>query len=405
MYREADGVQRVKRRGGGRARSLVGNERGAISFFLAAGMTVFLSATAIAVDLGMLATARAEAQNAADAAALAGASSLIFLPGDADNARAWAKEYATRNKVRGQAVTLRDQDIDIIGDTVRVRVHRTGTHGGQVSTTFGRVIGFDGVDVSTVAAAEASIQVGQVNCLLPFTLADRWVDFGSPEFDPSEGDYYEPPYRPDGSLNQNYVGYDQIGELITLSPSQGGSSEKGKGKKSEGGSAVSSRVMPSVYNLWLPDGENGTPQLRVRINGCPDRDRDYSPQLGDALSREPGNVQTLVREIRAILADPAYAGQYYDEGCSCVRDSNDGNAVVTGGLRYRAIPVHDVTTFKKQGSGPHFTISHFVGVFIDSVDPGPQGTANVYARIMPAIGLSGGSNPAGPLVRAIRLVQ
>jgi hypothetical protein len=376
-------------------RALVSNERGATALFLAAGMSVFLSATAIAVDLGMLANSRTEAQRVADAAALAGASSLVFLPGNEQNARQWAKDYASRNTVRGQPISLRDQDIDIVGDTVRVRVLRTESHGGQVPTTFARVMGIGGVDISAVAAAEASSQVAAVGCLLPLTVADRWVNFGSPEWDPSEGDYYEPPYRPDGSPNGNYVGYDEIGELFTLSPSQGG---KGKAP----GLPESSRVMPSVYNLWLPRGVNGTPELRIRIMGCPDDDPLGN---GDPMWREPGNVQTLVDEFRDILADPEYSGQYYDDGCKCVRDANSGHEVVTGGLRLRVVPVHDISTFVKQGSGPHFAVSHFMGVFIDSVDPGPKGTANVYARVMPAFGLPGAGAPAGPLVRAVRLVQ
>lgn len=386
----------------GTVQRLVGNERGATAFFLAVGMSVFLGATAIAVDLGMLATARTEAQRTADAAALAGASALVFVPNDKRKAREWAQEYAQLNAVRGTPVTLRDQDIQVIGDTVRVTVVRSQDYGGPVATTFARVFGVDGVDISAVAAAHAAPQSVVVNCLLPLTLADRWVNQGSPEWDPSEGDYYEPPYRPDGSRNMNYVGYDDVGELITLSPSQGGSTETGKGNNSASG-PTSSRVAPSVYNLWLPRGVHGTPELRARVMGCPAPDEIFGP--GDPMWREPGNVQDLVREFRDILADPKYAGQYYDSGCQCVRDGNNGHEVVTGGLRLRAVPVHDVSSFAKEGSGPHFSVSHFIGVFIESTDPGPQGTANVYARVMPAMGMPGGGKTGGPLVRAVRLVQ
>jgi Flp pilus assembly protein TadG len=170
-------------------RRLVGNERGATAFLLAAGMSVFLGATAIAVDLGMLATARTEAQRTADAAALAGASALVFVPNDARKAREWAQEYATLNAVRGIPVTLREQDIQVIGDTVRVTVLRSQDYGGPVETIFARVFGVDGVDISAVAAAHAASQAAVVNCLLPITLADRWVNQGSAEWDPSEGDY------------------------------------------------------------------------------------------------------------------------------------------------------------------------------------------------------------------------
>ena len=84
-----------------------GDERGAISVFLALGVVVFLSMAALSVDLGMLMQRRTEAQRTADGAALAGAASLIYLPGDATNARAWAKQYATPNKVGTSTITLR----------------------------------------------------------------------------------------------------------------------------------------------------------------------------------------------------------------------------------------------------------------------------------------------------------
>jgi len=78
---------------------------------------------------------------------------------------------------------------------------------------------------------------------------------------------------------------------------------------------------------------------------------------------------------------------------------------VTGGLRLRNVPVYDPGTFEKEGSGPHFQMGHFMGVFIESVDDGPPGKANVYARVMPASGVGSSPTGAGPLVRRLRLVQ
>ena len=364
---------------------------------MALGVAMFISIAALAVDLGMLMTARSEAQRTADGSALAGAASLIYNPGDRAQARRWAKRYASRNHVRGAQVVLRDQDIDVIlPDTVRVRVLRTQNYGGPVSTLFARMFGVNEVDVATVAAAQASEEAATVSCLLPVALPDRWVNFGSLEWDPSEGDYYEPPYL-DGLPNANYSGYGTMGELVTLLPSQGG----------EGGgppNSKSTRLQPGYWDLWLPQGVSGTSEIRERILSCPDGpDHGYIPT--DPLWREPGNRQTLADAFQRIIDDPLYSGQYYDPSCTCARDSNDGNAVVTGGLRYRSAPIFDPNTFTQQGSGPHFLISHFVGVFIESVDPGPPGKANVYARIMPTIGF-GNSNPGvGPVVRVLRLVE
>ena len=42
------------------------------------GMMAFLSASMLAIDVGMLMTARNQAQNSADAGALAGATALVY---------------------------------------------------------------------------------------------------------------------------------------------------------------------------------------------------------------------------------------------------------------------------------------------------------------------------------------
>jgi hypothetical protein len=362
---------------------------------VALGIAVFISIAALAVDLGMLMTARTEAQRTADGSALAGAASLIYNPGNQVQARQWAKDYASRNNVRGAQIALRDQDIDVIlPDKVRVRVLRTQNYGGPVTTLFARMFGVNDVDVATVAAAEWSTDAATVSCLLPVAIPDRWVNFLTLEWDPSEGDYYEPPYL-NGQPNPNYSGYGTMGELITLFPSQGG---KGKGPP------PSSRLQPGYWDLWLPQGVSGTSEVRARILGCPDgADNGYVP--GDPMWRESGNRQTLADAFQQVINDPRYSGQYYESSCTCVRDSSNGNAVVTGGLRYRTVPVFDPNTFTQQGSGPHFLISHFVGVFIESVDPGPPGQANVYARIMPTLGF-GNDNPGiGPLTKVLRLVE
>ena len=60
-----------------RFRHLRDNERGMTLVFVATGFMAFLSATTLAIDVGMFMTARSQAQNAADAGALAGAVSFV----------------------------------------------------------------------------------------------------------------------------------------------------------------------------------------------------------------------------------------------------------------------------------------------------------------------------------------
>src|SRR3954470_10074074 len=59
-------------------RHLAAGERGMSLVFVCAGMLAMLSATTLAIDVGMFMTARSQAQNAADAGAHAGAVALAF---------------------------------------------------------------------------------------------------------------------------------------------------------------------------------------------------------------------------------------------------------------------------------------------------------------------------------------
>jgi Flp pilus assembly protein TadG len=60
------------------ARKLIRDERGMSLVFVGLGLMGFVAATMLAIDVGMLMTARAQAQNSADAGAHAGAVALAF---------------------------------------------------------------------------------------------------------------------------------------------------------------------------------------------------------------------------------------------------------------------------------------------------------------------------------------
>src|SRR6476661_7747231 len=61
-----------------RLRKLTSDERGFSLVFVGLGCMAFVAASMLAIDVGMLMTARSQAQNSADAGALAGATALAF---------------------------------------------------------------------------------------------------------------------------------------------------------------------------------------------------------------------------------------------------------------------------------------------------------------------------------------
>ena len=113
-----------------RFRHLRHDERGMSFAFVGIGFFAFLSATTLAIDVGMFMAARNQAQNSADAGALAGAIALGFNSftdrtptGPAVQA---AMNGAKANVVIGEQVSIDPPDVtfpnDPFGQPTRVKV-------------------------------------------------------------------------------------------------------------------------------------------------------------------------------------------------------------------------------------------------------------------------------------------
>ena len=74
------------------------DESGMSLVFVGLGLMAFLSASILAVDVGMLMTARNQAQNSADAGALAGATALLYDSYDDHSAGGPAVTSASRKR-------------------------------------------------------------------------------------------------------------------------------------------------------------------------------------------------------------------------------------------------------------------------------------------------------------------
>jgi len=174
-------------------------ERGAILIQVAVAMVGLLAFAALVTDYGILWASRRQAQNAADAAALAAAISLEHNPGNYDLARAAAKGVGELNKVFGRSPTINQGAGDTVAATddisfplcppgpgagekacVRVNVYRDEEAHDSIAadplpTFFGRLFGMTAQGVKATATA----QIGSGNsakCLLPFAIIDRWAD-------------------------------------------------------------------------------------------------------------------------------------------------------------------------------------------------------------------------------------
>src|SRR5690348_11804430 len=122
--------------------TMLRNERGVTLALMAITIVLMLSMAALAIDYGRMKTARAEAQRATDAAALAGASAYQESGTQAvldSNARTRARTWIVKNSVAGKQILLSQMD-SVKADFAHQRVDVWFTSA-PVKTWFGNVLG------------------------------------------------------------------------------------------------------------------------------------------------------------------------------------------------------------------------------------------------------------------------
>src|SRR5881392_1586300 len=171
-----------------RLRHVRHDERGMSFVYVGMGFMAFLSATTLAIDVGMFMTARSQAQTSADAGALSGAIALYFndfndrTPGGP--AVQSALSAARANQVISSTVSVTPPDVtfpnDLNGQPTRVKVdvYRTAARSNPIPTLIGSLFGVQQVDIDATATAEVS-PANAMKCVKPFTIPDRWREGGT----------------------------------------------------------------------------------------------------------------------------------------------------------------------------------------------------------------------------------
>src|SRR5712691_3316296 len=166
-------------------RRLRRDERGMTFVFVGMGFMAFMAATTLAIDVGMFMTAKSQAQNAADAGALAGAIALGFndfndrsSTGPAVSA---AISAARANSMMGAAPSVIPADVTFPNDPlgrptrVAVQVFRTTARSNAIPTLIGPLFGVPTVDIGAAATAEVS-PANAETCVKPFMIPDKWQE-------------------------------------------------------------------------------------------------------------------------------------------------------------------------------------------------------------------------------------
>jgi len=407
----------------------LGNERGATIVLVAIAMTALLSICALAIDIGMLFNSRSEAQRAADAGALAGASSLITESDDAARAREWAIETAEHNVVGGSVPDVQetDVDVDLANGRVTVRVLRTADRGSAMGTWFARIFGIDEVDISADATAEVA-PTGRAVCVKPFGIMDRFEDVdedgvyteGVDVYDPlttgylsdfADGDGFENDFgRPivikGGGPGAAGGGGPGGGGPGGGGPGGGGPGGGGPGGGGSGPADCCPGTGPSWYQAWeIPQPGGGF---------CPGGPGGQGAKCYEESIKQcnpsPVDIGTTYSTANGAMTGPTEKGVEFliaqDAGAQWNGETITGSGwdpVWEGSPRYGIVPVfHPAREFSPGNQPIEFT--NFIGIFFESVE-GNGTNQRVFGRIMPARGLLSGEVPASPVVQGVRLVE
>jgi Flp pilus assembly protein TadG len=378
------------------------DERGMSYVFIGMGLMAFMGASMLAIDVGMLMTARNQAQNSADAGALAGALALFYDDYDDRTATGPAVTSAiaaaTRNDVMAGDVSVTPDDVvfpphPITGENnrVQVTVYRRADRGNAMQTQIARFFGIPTAGVAAIATAEVS-PADAVRCPLPFTIPDRWTEVHTPEFDPE--DDYDAVDKKNNPVTPAdvYIGPDDKANYT------GYNAQRDKGIRVVLKADNGSKLAPSMYQVWDVEGGNrGSDDVRDMIANCRSSElMQYNQTFVHKPGMQTGPVGQGISDL--IAQDP---GAYWDA---------TQNKVITNhpsGIspRVRPIPLFDpyyYDTGIAGGRNASLKFVNYLGFFIEEM----RGQ-EVVGIITPISGqrTGAGAPPAAAFPAAIRLVQ
>jgi hypothetical protein len=381
------------------------NRGGATLAVVAVSLVALLAVMSLAIDMGMMYSARNEAQRVADAAALAGASA--YCDDQPHLVVSRAQEYVTQNYVLGDMVDLDEAEIIPAHSEERVTVT---VRRQQIPTWFARIFGVNEVAVAATATAECKA-AGSAKCVRPWAVQDLWFDqelerrvnpnTDTDRFEPDNGDYYVPA-DPVAETGTGY-GADAAdnGMPIALKsqrPNQNELSQPGPGE-------FLMWNMPTDPSLekctqYQPSTPQG--QYANSICGC---NNNYI-QLGVAYPLEFGNVEGPSRFGYSALLDKDPTARWaIDSNGKGYVHSPYGDAserIVTMALMAPLPPGHYTAANLNT-----VTFTNFAKMFIEDIREEGQGNNKVdviYGRFM--YYADGGDGPTtGALVKQLRLIN
>ena len=426
------------------------NERGAILIHVAIAMLGLLAFSAFSIDHGVMMVSRGQAQNAADAGALAAA---LYLanddPDDLAGAQAIAVAAAQTNAVWGSAPDITLADVTFppcpagspgIPDTcVKVDVFRNQRAGGNpLPVFFSSLIGVADQGVKATATAQM-VSSNAAACVLPFAIPDYWFEMredeaGNPAVDdsvvaevfPRDNDPEDGLLNPiDGlsndrwDIDDTYDHHDTgdtpyaAGPLDTYDVSIGYTLDEHHGirvtlKAGTPGTAIN----PGHYfPITLVPGETGASVYRSNISGC---NPGATFEMPYALPNEPGNmIGPTAQGVGDLIAlDP---GAVWNESYQSLPSGRWGRIEGTGcspncatpsgfSPRLRPLPLFDPHAYDagREAGRLDIFLTRFAGFFVERL---VGNDVEGYLSIAPAVAGGGPLDDESSFLRTVILVR
>lgn len=358
------------------------NPLGFVVVTVAMLLVVFLGFGALAVDVGVLFSARTAAQAAADAGALAGAFTFVTNSTDPQPSTAYdhAMSTALSNNILAQSITAPEVTVNVDVGNRRVTVDINRTEG----TFFARALGLYSADIGVRAIAEASPDALAAFCAKPWFIPNTIV--ADPGQTPCEAcTAGQVLIDPNGDVTA--FGQGRIGMPFTIKP----------------GNPQTALAPGQFYAIRMGDSTGGA-DYRDNISTC-------SPEVltcQAVYGAEPGNmIGPTLQGVNDLTGSPPDV--YYGVGAYLTSSgmSNTSRSLVVA-------PVWDVcslpgfcptNSFPDGGANVQIPVKGFALIFIDGVQAN-----DVMAHL---VGISGcgstgpplGSEVTGPYSVPVRLVR
>ncbi len=360
-------------------------------------IVVLFAMAALAVDLGVLFTARTSAQHAADAAALAGAFTFIAPPNapQPSSAQNAAVATAAANKILGTSVAITSGNVvvDTATRRVTVTVPRTAAGGNAIGTFFAGIFGSGNnkADVVAKATAEAGQQGSASRCMKPIFVPNTIL-----------ADPNLPGTFPQNACNAKQLIFDSSGSITAFATTKLGN------QVSIRPVAPQKALEPSQF--YSLDFGSGGSTYRCAWGQCLNYCGGTAEiGCGDNLPVETGNMNgPTTQGVRNLIDSP-----HQDKWISIGNYQTDAGASLVTSKSLVVAPVWDdcSQTINPGTNGQKVKVIGFLELFVD----GLSGQATVNAHIVGPIacprnggggGGAGNPNPStGPYATPVRLIQ